>query len=137
MTKIYLAGPLFTSPEQSWNTEVSNQLKQIGFETFLPQDECSGIQEEIFKTCIRGVNESDVILANVDGTDADSGTCFEIGYAYGLKKKIYLYRTDFRKCGDDGFCNLMLSKACEQLFKIESIEELISEMNRLYMEWKI
>lgn len=131
MSKIYLAGPLFTIPEKDWNKKLSTQLKESGYETFLPQEECSGTNEQIFSTCISGIDWCDLILANVDGTDADSGTCFELGYAYGKQKKIVLYRTDFRKCGDDGFVNLMLSKSCNEFFVVESVEQLVDILEEI------
>lgn len=125
-TKIYLAGPLFTIPEKEWNKKLSNRLKESGYQTFLPQEECSGTNDEIFSICVSGIDSCDIVLANVDGTDADSGTCFELGYAYGKSKIIILYRTDFRKCGDDGFVNLMLSKSCNYFFVVESVEQLVN-----------
>ena len=59
-------------------------------------------------------NASDVIVANVDGPDPDSGTCWEIGYAY-RKKPIILYRTDFREAGDaaNAPVNLMMTESAD------------------------
>jgi len=48
-----------------------------------------------------GIEESDGMLAVLDGTDVDSGTAAEIGYAAALNKKICGYRSDFRKSGDN------------------------------------
>jgi nucleoside 2-deoxyribosyltransferase len=123
--KIYLAGPLFTVPEKEWNALLACELKLKGYKPFLPQDECCGTNEEIFSKCVSGIDSRDIVLANVDGTDADSGTCFELGYAYGKNKRIICYRTDFRKCGDDGFVNLMLSKSCDEFWIVDSIYDLV------------
>lgn len=49
----------------------------------------------------KGIEESDGLLAVLDGTDVDSGTAAEIGYAAALKKKICGYRSDFRRSGDN------------------------------------
>lgn len=49
----------------------------------------------------KAIDDSDGILAVLDGTDVDSGTAAEIGYAAALKKKICGYRSDFRKSGDN------------------------------------
>jgi nucleoside 2-deoxyribosyltransferase len=38
MTKLYLAGPLFTLAEQSFNVDLARFLKKQGFEVWLPQD---------------------------------------------------------------------------------------------------
>lgn len=123
--KIYIAGPLFTAPEIQWNKELSGSLRGQGFETFLPQEDCHGDNNSIFRCCVEGIDKCDVILANVDGTDPDSGTCFEVGYAYAKNKMLFMYRTDFRKCGDDGAVNLMLSKSCDQLFIVNSVQKLV------------
>jgi len=46
------------------------------------------------------IRKSDIILANLNGADQDSGTSAEIGYAYALGKTIIGYRTDFRYHND-------------------------------------
>ena len=43
----------------------------------------------------RGIDWADVVVANMDGPDPDSGTCWECGYAY-RRKPVILFRTDFR-----------------------------------------
>lgn len=47
------------------------------------------------------IASSDGVLAVLDGTDVDSGTASEIGYAFALGKKIVGYRGDFRLTGDN------------------------------------
>ena len=47
------------------------------------------------------IESSDGMLAVLDGTDVDSGTASEIGYAFALGKKILGYRGDFRLTGDN------------------------------------
>jgi hypothetical protein len=58
-----------------------------------------------------GLDWAEVIVANIDGPDVDSGTAWELGYMHARNKPALLYRTDFRAAGDfDGQpCNLMLS----------------------------
>jgi nucleoside 2-deoxyribosyltransferase len=36
--KLYFAGPLFTTPERTWNAEVTAALRAAGHEVFLPQE---------------------------------------------------------------------------------------------------
>jgi nucleoside 2-deoxyribosyltransferase len=44
--------------------------------------------------------------------DPDSGTCWEVGYAFGLKKVIVLVRTDIRtQAASAGDYNSMLTEA--------------------------
>jgi nucleoside 2-deoxyribosyltransferase len=48
----------------------------------------------------------------MDGADPDSGTAWEVGYAYGKGKPTILIRTDLRKTGSDGSgYNAMLSQS--------------------------
>ncbi|MFA5333279.1 MAG: nucleoside 2-deoxyribosyltransferase [Candidatus Nanoarchaeia archaeon] len=47
------------------------------------------------------IKESTGLFAVLDGTDVDSGTASEIGYAAALKKPILGYRGDFRLSADN------------------------------------
>jgi nucleoside 2-deoxyribosyltransferase len=50
-------------------------------------------------------------LAIMDGADPDSGTAWEVGYAYG-KKPVILVRTDFRNQTGEGMpYNAMLTQS--------------------------
>ena len=109
--KIYLAGPLFTRAEFLFNEELAYDLKEMGFEVFLPQEECKGVLDtrEIFNICKNGIEASDIVIAILDGADADSGTCWEVGFAYAIGvSRIIALRTDFRQSGDTGGFNAML-----------------------------
>ncbi len=48
-----------------------------------------------------GIDEADGMVAVLDGTDVDSGTASEIGYAYAKLKPVIGYRNDFRQAGDN------------------------------------
>jgi len=99
--KIYLAAPLFTSAERSWNKQLEQLLIQSRHEVFLPQEKESSQRtaKALFDGDRAGLDWADVIVAIMDGPDPDSGTSWECGYAYG-KKPIILLRTDFRSSGD-------------------------------------
>ena len=60
------------------------------------------------------LDNCDVVVAILDGPDADSGTSFEMGYARARGKRVIGVRTDFRGSEDHGL-NLMLSNACSDL----------------------
>jgi len=51
--------------------------------------------KRIFEEDVRGIDWADVVVANMDGADPDSGTCWECGYAY-REKPIVIFRSDFR-----------------------------------------
>jgi nucleoside 2-deoxyribosyltransferase len=111
--KVYVAGPLFTTPERVWNAEVTAALRAAGHEVFLPQEQEPGnAGAGIFATDVGGIDWADGLVAIIDGPDPDAGTCWEVGYAFGLKKWIVLVRTDIRAlAGSAGDYNPMLAEA--------------------------
>jgi len=95
--KIYLAGPLFNTAERNFNSELTKLLREKGHEVWLPQEfeQRTMTPKQIFTKDVEGIDWADVVVANMDGPDPDSGTCWECGYAY-RKKAIIVFRTDFR-----------------------------------------
>jgi nucleoside 2-deoxyribosyltransferase len=114
--KLYFAGPLFTTPERTWNAEVVTALRAAGHEIFLPQEQEPGKDAAgIFATDVGGIDWADGLVAVMDGADPDSGTCWEVGYAYGCKKPIVLVRTDFRDfAGPAGTYNPMMAESATE-----------------------
>jgi nucleoside 2-deoxyribosyltransferase len=111
--KLYFAGPLFTTAERAWNAEVVAVLREAGHEIFLPQEQEPGKDAAgIFLVDVGGIDRADGLIAIMDGPDPDSGTCWEVGYAYGSKKPIVLVRTDFRDlAGKAGTYNPMMAES--------------------------
>ena len=95
--KIYLAGPLFSVAERNFNNELTRLLRNKGHEVWLPQEfeQRTMTANQIFVQDVEGIDWADVVVANMDGPDPDSGTSWECGYAY-RKKPVILFRTDFR-----------------------------------------
>jgi nucleoside 2-deoxyribosyltransferase len=103
--KIYLAGPLFSAAERNFNNELTRLLRNKAHEVWLPQEfeQRTMTANQIFVQDVEGIDWADVVVANMDGPDPDSGTSWECGYAY-RKKPVILFRTDFRagyKLGGD------------------------------------
>lgn len=127
--KLYLAGPLFTSAERAFNSQLSALLEAAGYEVWLPQDhEPRDLSAAaIFEKDLEGIQWSDIVIANMDGPDPDSGTCWECGYAY-KKKPVIVYRTDFRAADDPaiGPYNLMLTQSADIRLEMpfKSLEEV-------------
>lgn len=111
--KLYFAGPIFTTPERTWNAEVTAALRSAGHEVFLPQEQEPGKDGPgIFAADVGGIDWADGLVAIMDGPDPDSGTAWEVGYAFGTRKSILLVRTDFRVlAGSAGDYNPMLTEA--------------------------
>jgi len=100
--RIYLAGPLFTTPERDWNAALAARLEAAGHEVFLPQahEPAAPSGQAIFEQDLAGLTWADTVVAITDGPDPDSGTAWECGYAYATGKRIVLFRSDFRRPGD-------------------------------------
>ncbi|MDI3539683.1 MAG: hypothetical protein PWR29_1319 [Methanolobus sp.] len=130
--QIYLAGPLFSKAERDFNVYLRDKLVEIGFRVFLPQvdgeDNLENRMHErqmcIFENDIKGIDQSDIVLAVLDGgSDVDSGTAWEMGYAYARGKKILGLKTDFRTFGEEGIVNLMMEMSVDVLAR--DVEEII------------
>ena len=120
--KIYLASPLgFAESTRGFMAELLACLRDAGHSVFDPWASPDGdpfarvrpeppelrlqdLREANF--AIGGANEQgiracDTVLAVLDGVDVDSGTASEMGFAYGIDKRIYGLRTDTRLIGDN------------------------------------
>jgi nucleoside 2-deoxyribosyltransferase len=121
MTKIYLAGPLFSLAEQGFNAELARFLESQGFEVWLPQDNepRTKTARAIFDMDVAAIDQADMVIACMDGPDPDSGTAWECGYAFAKRKPIVCYRTDFRLSGDTEGApyNLMLTESATARFE--------------------
>jgi len=118
--RVYLAAPLFSDAERAYNATIAKTLERHCFHVHLPQEigdsvasRDTGEHRRIFRENLEELKSSDVVVAIVDGADADSGTAWEMGYAYALGKRIVALRTDFRRVGESEMVNLMLEMSSE------------------------
>lgn len=122
--QIYLAGPLFSQAERDFNILLRDRLVEMGFAVFLPQEDGNDTQFSrmedrqriIFENDVRGIDGSDIVVAVLDGgSDVDSGTAWEMGYAYAKGMPVLGLKTDFRTFGDEGIINLMMGVSVDAL----------------------
>lgn len=128
---IYFAAPLFTAAEREWNNRIATVLVGEGISVFLPQSKCVGLDISVIaQACLDGIKKCRIVLAVLDGADADSGTCLEVGYAWARGLPIFGIRTDSRGTGEKNGLNLMLDKCCGQVFTLHDIdsESFIDEL---------
>jgi len=91
--KIYLAGR--TSFVKKHENLKNYLLDKLDCEIFLPHELVSvdvpkeKLPEEAFTNCIEHMNEADIIVADINIYGKD--TAWEIGYCFGLNKKIIGY----------------------------------------------
>jgi nucleoside 2-deoxyribosyltransferase len=140
--RIYFAGPLFTTGERDFNTAVAARLRVAGHEVFLPQDQELNAYDpaRIFRNDVDHVDWSTVVVGIMDGSDPDSGTAWEIGYAFAKGTPIILLRTDFREWGGrtgDAPYNLMLTESATEHLELaiptvdEAADALVAALARL------
>ena len=146
--RLYLAASLFSPFERQRNSEVARRLVDSGFKVFLPQDVRTEAgdrppADSIFKACVDGIDEADVIIGLVDGADVDSGTAWELGYAYARGRPAVILRSDYRSA-EHGPINIMLE--CSSHLVIanqprsparDAIEKLVETLDRLVQEGKL
>jgi nucleoside 2-deoxyribosyltransferase len=133
---VYLAGPLFSEAEQKFNLELAAKIKKAGYEVFLPQENSADTAEgrekidtaDIFSKDVAGLDGADLVVAVLDGPDIDSGTAWEIGYAWARNVPVLGLRTDFRTLGDEGEVNLMIGESVEAL--LPTTEDLVRALER-------
>jgi nucleoside 2-deoxyribosyltransferase len=107
-------------------------LRNNFFDVFLPQemgdDSHTRDKEEqsrIFSENLHALEKSDIIIAIIDGADADSGTAWEMGYAFAQKKQVIALRTDFRRVGMYERVNLMLEESAKVVTSTLELLEVI------------
>ena len=135
--RVYLAGPLFSEAEREFNQRLKALLDREGYSVFLPQEDSNEKththtqreKKKIFKENLRAIDECDVVVAVLDGADADSGTAWEIGYAHAIQKSVIGIKTDFRTLGPEGKVNLMIEQSITKLCTIT--DELMSDVKEI------
>ncbi len=108
---MYVASPLgFSVPTRLfYETEMLVRLGSAGFGVLDPWELPDGadLNDPVDPMVIGSKNASMIdaaaaVLAVLDGTDVDSGTASEIGYAAARKIPVVGYRTDLRQSGEAG-----------------------------------
>jgi nucleoside 2-deoxyribosyltransferase/predicted secreted protein len=129
---VYLAAPLFSESERAYNRMIEELLRKNFFVVHLPQlagdDSDIRNKEEqvwIFSKNVKALESADIIVAIIDGADADSGTAWEMGYAFAHKKKVIALRTDFRRSGTHEKVNLMLEESATVVININQLLDKI------------
>ncbi|HEY7602244.1 MAG TPA: nucleoside 2-deoxyribosyltransferase [Methylomirabilota bacterium] len=122
--RIYLAGPLGFSEagRHFYQTVLVPFVQRLGYEVLDPwaltdsrkiqaveampygpekREAWRKLNHEMGATNRAAIDAADGVVAVLDGTDVDSGTAAEIGYAFARGKLIVGYRGDFRLSADN------------------------------------
>jgi uncharacterized protein (DUF952 family) len=128
---IYVASPLgFTDPGRQYLSDVLHpSLASAGFSVLDPWEDTDGIVARTttippsdpeylaslatMNTALGAKNAGSIaqcsaVLALLDGSDVDSGTASEVGYAVGLGVPVVGLRTDLRPAGDNAAATVNL-----------------------------
>jgi nucleoside 2-deoxyribosyltransferase len=137
---LYLASPLFSAAERSFNTFLKQALRQY-FEVYLPQEDGALMPtlldsghsidqacQIVFKNDMNAIRQADMVLIVLDGRAVDEGAAFELGAAYVLGKLCVGLQTDFRRLAPFGN-NPMLSGALTKVYV--DVESLLAEASAL------
>lgn len=105
---IYIAGPecFYTNGDKILDA-MRRRSESLGFSVTLPNDDPLKLDnedlrknaDEIFENCANSINESTVIIADLEsfrGSEPDSGTIYELGMAYARGIRCYGYTRDKR-----------------------------------------
>ncbi|MBU0514775.1 MAG: nucleoside 2-deoxyribosyltransferase [Proteobacteria bacterium] len=134
MTRIYLAGPLFTLAERRFNRELAAALESLGGTVILPQEADHDLDhaaqpEAIFRRCLDDLDRAQAVVAVLDGPDADAGTAFECGYCYARGVPVVGLRTDLRG-GAEPMINAMLRRAVTHWFEVDPVGADLGDVAR-------
>ena len=128
---VYIAGPLFNEKEREFLEEINAVCQAIGISTYLPSQDGGLLSQdnddEVFQTDIKALNKADIVVASLDGSDVDSGTAFELGYAFAKGKKLFGLHTDFRTFSPTSEVNLMLLKSCVMCHSLQELDTALRE----------
>ena len=127
--KIYIASPLFSKMEREFNIKVKDFLRQLDFDTYLPQLNgglCSDLiksgmlkkkaRKIIFESDLEAIKDCDIFLFVLDGRVPDEGACVELGIAYTLGKTCIGLKTDSRSLSD-GEDSLMITGCLKKIVR--------------------
>lgn len=99
MKKFYLASPFFTDKQRDTVCKVANILRAAGHEVFVPMEHKiedawsyspKEWAEKVFSMDVDAIRTCDEVIALYYGLNSDTGTAFEIGYAYASSIPVHV-----------------------------------------------
>lgn len=141
---VYLASPFFNNRERAVKAQVKAHLEQTGIAIIDPQgggDPMSWEQNnnqwgrKIFKKDLDRIYEADKVVAIDWGLYGDCGTAWEVGYAYGMGKRILVVVPDEKLYTPH---SLMVANGCDNFVSLsrflatEDINTLFDNANKFY-----
>jgi len=143
---VYLAGPSgFTEPGRRWHADVLRPaVEAAGYAALDPWEAGAGLfdhavtvedlasaNREAARRNVELIRRAAAVLAVLDGTDVDSGTAAEIGYAAALGTPVVGLRTDLRVTGDNAATTVNLQVEYFLSAVCTDVDSSIAELSRL------
>jgi len=130
---VYLAAPLFSDAERNFNTLVRDFLVANGYPVYLPQETGEGVSgperdRTIFESHLAALDRAACVVAICDGTDTDSGTAWEIGYACSQEIPVIALATDRRRPWAGKMVNLMVRESARMVSTVEEILPVLKSL---------
>jgi len=91
---ICIAGPALSQADRNFNDAVTDMCKRLKFTVLLQQ--ADGTPEDMFAGDLRALEQTDVVVAVLDGMSIDPATAWKIGYAVARGKSVIGIQTDQR-----------------------------------------
>ena len=146
--KLYFANPYgFSKQTKKLLHEFIKIFNDLNVEVYEPFERTKHIIQkeeewayELARHNLHDLTKCDCIFAIVNGTPPDEGVMIELGIAIALKKRIFLFRDDFRKCSDNNQypLNLMLFLGLPRdnwkKYYFESLEDIKSN-KKGFLDW--
>ena len=146
--KLYLANSYgFSKQTKNLLHEFINIFNDLNIEVYEPFERTKHIIQkednwayDLAESNFHDLKQCDCIFAIVNGTPPDEGVMIELGIAIALKKKIFLFRDDFRNCSDSNKypLNLMLFLGLPRdnwkKYYFESLSD-IKSYKKGFVEW--
>lgn len=134
--KFYVASPLFTVAQKirikkvvdalRWYHDVYSPMEhQVPNAWELPNDEWAS---EVFKNDVEALNNADAVVVIYDGLYSDSGTAWEVGYAYAMNKQIFVIVADEKEMQ-----SLMVFGSASHLFTLDNFIKFVENNEPPYL----
>ena len=126
-TKVYLASPFFNDAELKNVKRTEKILIDKGFDLFSPRKiEVSKEKysndiwaNKIFEKDREAIKVSDIVVALYYGMYTDTGTAWEIGFAYGVNKEVLVVCMN----EDDDQSLMVINGASDTILGLDALEQ--------------
>lgn len=131
---IYIAGPLFTPGDRIYLEEIDHLCKKCGYKTYLPHRDAGLVPADgsstlpFFEKDKKNLDNAEIILAVLNGNDVDSGTAWELGYAFAKNKILLGIYEDTRIDKPLAYFNIMITSSTK-IF--DNKKEIVAELTRI------